>query len=152
MQVARTLMQEQQIVAVRVAHQMIHRSRGLPEAYAHVAIAQHVRGLPRRALCTREFVQIERMRPQRTFECGPPRRRMLVMKERGRTEEAFLADLALVRTGRHVGVSLPRSRALDLRDEDGALHVTALLTAHPDASGPARSIRTAPGSCLRRSP
>src|SRR5688572_8257058 len=152
MQVASALVQEQQVVAVRVAHEMVHRRRCLPEAYAHVPIAQHVRGLPRRALCSRELVQIECVRPQRTFECCPARRRMLVMEERGRAEEAFLADLALVRSGGQVGVSLPRRRALDLRDEDRTLHVTALLTTRPCASGPARSTRTTPGSCPRRSP
>jgi len=141
---AQMLMQKQQIVAVCIAHQMIHRRRGLPEADAHVAIAEHICGLPWRALRARQLVQVERMRPQRTFERGPARRRMLVMEERRGPEEAFLADLALVRAGRHVGVCLARSRALDLRNEDRALHVTALLTTRLCASGPARSTRTTP--------
>src|SRR4029453_16818018 len=98
---------------VCIAHEMIHRRRGLPEADAHVAIAEHIRGLPWRALRAGELVQVERMRPQRTFERGPAGWRMLVMEERCGSEEPFLADLALVRAGRHVGVRLARSRALD---------------------------------------
>ncbi len=152
MQVARALMQEQQIVTIRVAHKMIHRRRCLPEANAHVAIAQYVGGIPRRALRARQLVQIERMRPHRTFERCPARRRMLVMEERSGPEEPFLADLALVRAGGQVGMRLARGRALDARNEDRPLHVTALLTTRRGASGRARSIRTAPGNCLRRSP
>ena len=47
------------------------------------------------------------MRPQRPFELHSSRwADGLMMKERGRAEESFLADLALVRPLRQVGVRL----------------------------------------------
>ena len=42
-----------------------------------------------------------------------------MMKERGRPEEAFLADLALVGAVRQIRMRLPRSRAFDARKEMG---------------------------------
>ena len=92
------------------------------------ALRKHVCGAATASSCAApSLLQIERVRPQRTFERDPARRRMPVMKERGRAEEAFLADLALVGAGRHVGVRLARGRALDLRGTKmQALHVTAL--------------------------
>ena len=47
---------------------------------------------------------------------------MAVIEMRGRAEEAFLADLALVRARGQVGMRLARSLAFDLRKVDVALH------------------------------
>jgi hypothetical protein len=102
-----TPMHEQQLVAIGIAHQMIHRGTGIPHPHANMRVTQDLRRLPRRRLILFKLVQIEGMRPQRPLELHPAGGRMAMMKERGRTEEAFLADLALERPLRQVGVRLP---------------------------------------------
>ncbi len=47
---------------------------------------------------------------------------MAVIEMRGRAEETFLADLALVRARRQIGVRLARGLAFDLGKVDVALH------------------------------
>jgi hypothetical protein len=112
-QLARSLMDEEEIVAVGVAHQVIHApGRALPEAHAHGRIRHDFRGLPglESALCGGAG-EIERVRAQRTFECHPSRRRMAVIEVRGGPEETFLADLAFERAGRQIRMRLPRGFA-----------------------------------------
>ena len=99
-------MDEQQLVAVAVAHERAHLVREFPEPHFGRGVPQHHRRIPGRGLRFVQAVEIERARAQRTFEVRPARGRARVMKERRRPEEAFLRSLALVRAVRHVGVRL----------------------------------------------
>src|SRR5690554_3550049 len=121
-ELAGTRMDEQQVIAVRIAYQMIHRRAEVPVANAHVRVVQNVGGLPRRSLIARNAIQIERMRPQWPFERNPTRRRMLVMKERRRPEEALLADLALIRPRRQIRMRLARGGTFDARQREAGFH------------------------------
>src|SRR5687768_13219602 len=98
---------------------MIHRRRRAPEAHAGVRITQYLRSLPGRGLLLRYLVEIEGVRTQWTLEVHPARGRMAMMKERRRSEEPFLADLALECSLRQIGMRLARRRAFDARGCDG---------------------------------
>src|SRR5690606_13648470 len=123
------LVNEQQLIAVRVAHEVIHRRRRIPEPHAHVRVVQQLRCVPRRGMILRDPIEIERMRPQRSFEGHPACRWMLVVKEGRGPEEAFFADLPLVRSLRQVRMRLPRGGAFDTREGNAALHSSEWRTA-----------------------
>jgi hypothetical protein len=146
MKLAGATMHEQQLVTIGVARQMIHRCSGIPYAHTYVRVTQDLRRLPWRGLILIELIQIESVRAQWPFELHPAGGRMTMMKERGRTEKAFLADLALERPLRQVGMRLPRGGALDSRRNDGPFHgrLRCDLKSRRGAFDRARWIRTAP--------
>jgi len=125
-QLARTRVQEQQIVAVRVARQARHAAGQAPVADPAVRVDQHLLRRPRTRLARREFREVEGPRLQRPGELGPAGGRMAVVEESRRPEEALLAHLPLVGALRQVAVRLPRSGALDARNRDVTFHRPAL--------------------------
>ena len=117
-QLARALVDEEQLVAVGVAGQGGHRAPEFPEPDLDLGVAKNARRLPRQGLGGVHRREIEGARPQRALERGPARRRSLVMEEGGGPEKALLGDLALVGAFRHVGVGLARMNALGSADGD----------------------------------
>ncbi len=115
-------MDEQELVAVLVAHEMVHRPVRLPVADPDVAVRHERRGVPRRAPRGGQLAEVVRVRNQRARETVPRGRRMLVMEMRGRAEEPLLAHLAFERPRRQVGVRLPAVRAVRTRKTDVVLH------------------------------
>src|SRR5690606_39540251 len=113
----------QRRVAIAIARQAGPRRGELPGAYPDGLVGEDHRRMPRPGALTlgalalrRCLRQIEGARPQRTFETRPARRRLRMVKKRGRSEEAFLGHLALIRALGHVGVGLLRMPALGACD------------------------------------
>src|SRR5258705_250753 len=115
-QLAPALMQEQQLVAVAVAGEVVHDAAGPPQPQADMGVVQNLRRIPRRRLRLVEPGEVEGPRPQRPFERHPAGRGMAMIEVGGGAEEPLLADLALVGAGRQGGVSLARGDALDSRE------------------------------------
>ena len=72
-EVAAALVHEQQLVAVGIARQVIHRASRAPESDAHRCVAEELGARPR-ARCWRrsELREIERVRAQRPLEVAQP--------------------------------------------------------------------------------
>ena len=124
-EIARALVDEQELVAIRVAREVIHAARrALCQKRTRTEVLVSISGArPGLGRCLRSRSrEVEGMRPQRPLERDPPRGRMPVMQMGRGAEEPFLADLPLVGAGRQVGVRLARGGALDVGVGDVALH------------------------------
>src|SRR5690606_25219319 len=104
-----TLVDEQQVVTVAVAHQMAHGAVGLPQPQLDIGIVQRQRRLQWAVALAGDVVEVEGMRAQRAFPVDPASRRMLVMQVRSGAEEAFAAHLALEGALREIAVRLTRA-------------------------------------------
>ncbi|HEY4968724.1 MAG TPA: hypothetical protein VII35_02400 [Steroidobacteraceae bacterium] len=104
-------MNEEHLIAVAVAYQVIHVSRGaLPEAHPQRRIAEDFGGIPRRRYrLRRQCDEVKGVRTQWAFELHPAGGRVAVVKVRRRAKEAVLTHLAFERAGWQVGVRLARS-------------------------------------------
>ena len=121
-QIAVALMDEQQLVAVGIAHQMRHRLRQLPDARTGSELFDSSSADLNGSFCaSAAFFGIERARRQRAFEIAPARRRIAVIDMRRGAEEPVAPDLALVRAFRQIGMRLARGLALDAREFDPVL-------------------------------
>src|SRR5262249_4862973 len=121
-EVAGAVVDEEQLVAVAVADEMVHLAAHAPVADADLGIAEEGRRLPRRRLGVAELVEVEGARPQAARPVAPAGRRVRVIHLRDRAEEPFLAELALEGAGRQVGVGLARGDALAAGEPDPAPH------------------------------
>ncbi len=114
---------EQQVVAVGVAHQVVHSALGLPRANPDMRVVHQLGRVPGRTRARLELCGIKRPRAQRPVEIHPPGRRMGMMHVAGRAEETFLAQFPLVRALGQVAMGLAGCRAFDFRMADPFLHV-----------------------------
>ena len=121
-QVARALVDEQQLVAVAVARQLGHRlgraSRCASAGADCSAPARPATGSPCAVASLLRSKARGRSGPSNSTPAG---RRVPVMELRGGAEEALLADLALVGALGQVGMGLARGRALDLAQRNPVL-------------------------------
>ena len=117
-------MDEEQLIAIAVAHEMIHVAGGaLPETQLQRAIAGDLGRLERRGPgLRRQCRKIEGVRPQRPLELNPAGGRMTVIKMSGGAKEAVLAHLPLERAGRQVRMRLARGDPGDVGVTDVVLH------------------------------
>jgi hypothetical protein len=121
-ELARAGVHEEQLVAVAVADEVIHRRIGAPETQREVIVGEKKRCIPGGGRARCETIRIESARPQRPFERHPAGRRVAVVHLGRRPVEPFLAELALVRVGGQVGVRLARGHAFDSRERDPLPH------------------------------
>src|SRR5690606_11012651 len=105
----------QRRVAIAIARQAGPRRGELPGAYPDGLVGEDHRRMPRPGALTlgalalrRCLRQIEGARPQRSFETRPARRRLRMVKKRGRSEETLLRHLTLKGALGHVRMSLLR--------------------------------------------
>ena len=118
-QIARAGVDEQQLVAVAVAREMVHVAIGVPEAQLDVGVVQHRRRLPGlRARCSLSLARSKARGRSGPSQLVQPVGGCLWYIMRRRAEEAFLAQLALERALGQVGVRLARRAALDARKGD----------------------------------
>src|SRR5260370_12498683 len=123
-QAAAALMDEEQLVAVAVAHETVHLPLGAPLAEAQMRVRQHRVGLPRRGGDGVDLGEVEGARTQRSLPARPAGRRMSVVELGRGAEEPLLPHLALIGAGRQIGMSLARGDALDAREGDAVLHIS----------------------------
>src|SRR5204862_3509247 len=140
-ELARALVDEEELIAILVAHQMVHRDSGLPIANLDIAVAHERRRIPRRPIFRRQLVEIVGVRIERTGEGRPSRGRVFVVEMRGRSEEAFLPHFAFERPLRQIGVRLPAMRAVGAGESDVVLHARS-----PDATTSSRAAAIAVAS------
>ena len=128
-ELARALMDEQQQIAVGIAHQMRHGFGAGARSRSGNAHWQSSGAGPNGSFDrSRRLHGIEGARPQRTFEARPAGRRMAVIDVRRGPEEAVAADLALERAGRQIGMGLARGFAFDAGKFDPVLAHAALVS------------------------
>src|SRR5262245_5495016 len=80
------------------------------------------RGIPRRVRQAVDLGEVEGAWAEIAFPARPAGGRMAVIHLRRRTEEAILAQLALIAASREVGVRLARGVAFALGKGDPVLH------------------------------
>src|SRR3954447_6114645 len=88
-------MHEQKSVAIGVAEQVTHRLRTAPDRHLTASIGEERNRAERIIGRFGGKHGIECSGPQRPFETGPTRRRMLVVDVAGRAEKPISTDLAL---------------------------------------------------------
>src|SRR5216683_5857620 len=98
-QAAAALVDEDQLVAVAVAHQAIHASFGAPLPKAQMRVRQHGVGLPRRGGNRVDSGEVESTWAQRPFPARPAGRRMDVIELRRGPKKTLLTHLALIGAG-----------------------------------------------------
>src|SRR6266850_7002492 len=109
------LVDKKQLVAVRVAGQMVHAVLRPPMAKFEIGVAQQKRRVPRPLDRMRQSIRIERPRSQRPLKSAPAGGRMAVDHLRRWTKKTFFAELPFKSVGWHARVSLTRGFAFDMR-------------------------------------
>src|SRR5690242_8421601 len=117
-QMSRAFVHENELIAVAVTGEMIHRAVGVPHAQLDMRIAQKRNCLPGGSMQCGEPGSVERPWLQRPLEGAPGGRRMAVMHLCRRSVEAFAPELALVAAGRQIGVRLTRGGAFNPRQRN----------------------------------
>ena len=130
------LVNEQELVAIGVAHQKRHGLMQAPDAVAAVGVAENIRHHPggEGAHLLLQIVQVKRPWPKRPLPVDPVGGSMLVVHVGGRTEEARAPQLALI-DGllRQIGMGLAGVGSLPMGEAYPVTHRSVLRF-----SGPAR--------------
>ena len=117
-EVPRPVVDEQQLVAVAVAHQVAHGAVGLPHAQLDVGVVQGQRRFQRAVALAGNLVEVEGVRAQRPFPINPAGGRVLVVQVGHRAEEALAAHFPLVGAFGEIAVGLARVLALAQGEAD----------------------------------
>ncbi len=110
-EIAFAVMDKQELVAVGIAGQMLHRAVHGPDADFQIGIGQQHRRFEGIGTFRRRRQRVEGVRAQGPLEMRPAGGRMPVIELGGRTEEAVAAHLALIGSLGQIGMGLTRGFA-----------------------------------------
>ena len=123
-EVAAALVDEQQQIAVRVAHKLRHGARDRPDRDPALRIGEQRHGTEGLVALFRGRNRIEGAGLERSLERRPAGGRVAVIEMGGGSEETVAADFALERAGGQIGMGLAARLALDAGKLDPVFHVS----------------------------